>query len=117
MPYMGELADKTSHRDIIKNPDVEKFLSECTYIAELNDEMINEVKSKFQKVPKENIVLPRNIVSIDGSNYEASIRKEIPSTRVGYVKIGIVLLQRNDLKETETKKIRRPVQSGGATRK
>ena len=29
MPYENEFADKTSHVDIIKNPDVSEFLSKC----------------------------------------------------------------------------------------
>ena len=32
MPFKGEYASKTAHNDIIKNPDIIKFLEECPEI-------------------------------------------------------------------------------------
>lgn len=98
MPYANEYADKTSHVDIVNNPDVISFLNSCTYMVEPSESDASFITSKFITIPVYNADLPNNIISIDGSNYEASIRKEIPCTRVGYIKIGNLLIKRDSYK-------------------
>ena len=96
MPYSKEYADKTSHVDIVKNPEIQAFLkNDCNFMIEPSDEEIKEINKKFIEPPKYDKISPDNIISIDGSNYEASIRDDIPYTRVGYVKIGNLLIKRN----------------------
>ena len=41
MPYQNEHADKTSHIDIVKNPDVEEFLKKCHKIEDFDGEDIS----------------------------------------------------------------------------
>jgi hypothetical protein len=101
VPYANEFADKTSHVDIINNPDIKSFLDNCKYMIEPTKNDIEVLKSKFIKVEDFFGKLPDNIISIDGSNYEASIRKDIPFTRLGYVKIGNLLIKRNMFKSLE----------------
>lgn len=96
MPYHNEYADKSSHSDIVNNPDVKSFLDNCSYMKQPSQQDINEIADKFTEVTIDENNLPQNIISVDGSYYEASIRKEIPCTRVGYVKIGNLLIKRND---------------------
>jgi hypothetical protein len=98
MPYINEYADKTSHVDIVNNPDVINFLDSCTYMVEPSESDASFIASKFNAPPIYDANLPNNIISIDGSNYEASIRKDIPCTRVGYVKIGNLLIKRDSYK-------------------
>ncbi len=95
MPYINEYADKTSHADIVRNPDIQTFLSECKYMIEPSEADIEAVNSKFTTPPDYDKPLPDNLLSIDGSNYEASIRDDIPCTRIGYVKVGNLLIKRN----------------------
>ena len=95
MPYSQEYADKTSHVDIVKNPEIQSFLSECKFMIEPTIEEIQAVNNKFIAPPEYNDILPDNILSIDGSNYESNIRDDIPHTRIGYVKIGNLLIKRN----------------------
>ena len=95
MPYVNEYADKTSHVDIVKNPEIQKFLSECSYMIEPTEIDIQEICKRFTPPPDHADALPDNLLSIDGSNYEASIRDDIPFTRIGYVKIGNLLIKRN----------------------
>ena len=95
MPYANEYADKTSHGDIVKNPDIQAFLQDCKYMIEPTEADIQAVKSKFITPPEYQNPLPDNLLSIDGSNYEASIRDDIPCTRIGYVKIGNLLIKRD----------------------
>jgi hypothetical protein len=95
MPYANEYADKTSHIDIVKNPEIQAFLSDCKYMVEPTESDLREVQQKFITPPDYAMSLPENLLSIDGSNYEASIRDDIPYTRLGYVKIGNLLIKRN----------------------
>lgn len=100
MPYQGERANKTSHSDFVKNPDVVNFLNQCEYLREPSDEEVKRMTSSFVDPPKfDNISLPSSVISIDGSLHESSINDRLPSTKVGYVKIGTVLIDMKQYKE------------------
>ena len=91
--------DRTSHVDIVENPDVKEFLDNCDYMREPTGNEINDIISHFVSVPDMEFALPQKVISIDGSNYEASVRKELPFTRIGFVKISNLLIKRNDFKK------------------
>lgn len=93
MPYQNEFADKTSHIDIVKNPDVEDFLQKCHKIEDFNGDDISSAREQFSSPENNYFHKPDNIISIDGSLYEASIKEEYPSQKVGFIKVGVVLLQ------------------------
>lgn len=91
MPYSNEFANKSSHSDIVKNPDVRAFLEECEYIRDPSPEEIERLSSQFQEVPALNhLDLPNNIFAMDGSTYESLIDDRMPSTKVGYVKVSTI---------------------------
>jgi len=91
MPYENEYANKSSHSDIVENPDVLAFLQECEYLREPSPEEIDRFSQRFQPLPDLNLVnLPNHIFAIDGSPYEALIDDRIPSTKVGYVKVSTI---------------------------
>jgi hypothetical protein len=98
MPYINEYADKTSHIDIVRNPDIINFLDNCKYMVEPSESEATLLSNKFIAIPAYDTYLPNNIIAIDGSNYEASIRKDILCTRIGYVKIGNLLIKRDSYK-------------------
>lgn len=91
--------DRTSHQDIVENPDVQSFLKSCNFMKEPTGRELDEVVRHFVSVPKCTANLPQNIISIDGSNYEASVREELPFTRVGFVKISNLLIKRSQFKK------------------
>lgn len=91
-------ANKTSHIDIVQNPDVLDFLQSCSYMREPTGEEISEITSAFTKVNIFNSdKLPDNIITIDSSSYEAQVREDIPFTNIGYVKLVNYLLKNKDL--------------------
>lgn len=90
-------ADKTTHFEIVNNPDVQLFLNDCKYFNEPTGEEAIEVASMFLKIDIQHEALPNNIIAIDGSSYESSIDSKLPFTRVGYVKIGNILIRRDML--------------------
>lgn len=87
--------DKTTHFEIVNNPDVQLFLNDCKYFNEPTGEEAIEVASLFSKISIQEEALPNNIIAIDGSSYESSINDNLPFTRVGYVKIGNILIRRD----------------------
>jgi hypothetical protein len=98
MPYEGEFANKASHSNIIKNPDVELFLKECTYLKIPSKEEGETIRAKFLSVPVLDVTLPEQVIAFDGSLYEASIDEYLPSTKVGYVKLGSMLINMTQFK-------------------
>lgn len=93
MPHQGELASKASHSDIIRNPDVAQFLGTCEYLTPPSDHESEAMAARFEEPPStENVRLPERVVAVDGSYHESSIDDRLPSTKIGYVKIGCVLI-------------------------
>ena len=92
MPYDGELASKSAHSDFLRNPDIKTFLDQCAYLTPPSDAEAELLASKFLESPNQDAQLPAFVMAIDGSNYETSIENKLPNTRVGYVKIGTVLI-------------------------
>lgn len=97
MPYQKEYADKTSHFDIIKNPDVSEFLKKCHQINYPEENEIKSFSDIFQRPMENRFHKPQNIISIDGSCYESSVVEKFPSKKIGYIKIGVVLLKTEDM--------------------
>lgn len=93
MPYEGEIASKASHFDIVRNPEVGQFLGDCEYLTPPSDEVGETVAARFGVPPPlDGTELPQRVVAVDGSYHESSIDERLPSTKVGYVKVGCVLI-------------------------
>lgn len=98
MPYQNsagsfERASKTSHADIVRNPDVSEFLSECEHLRPPSPEEGAELAERFQEPPSlEGVALPSKVMAVDGSATERSIDDQLPSTKVGYVKVSATLI-------------------------
>lgn len=107
MPYKNELANKASHGDIVKNPDVEAFLKNCEYLRQPNDTEIREILSSFKPFKFDpSAAIPQKLIATDGSIYEAMVSEKFPSTRIAYLKFGTVLInvqQYRSLNFEETK--------------
>lgn len=95
---MRDTADKTTHIDIVQNPDIKSFLDECSYMVPPTGTELAEIVSRFVSVPFWDKGLPTKIIAIDGSNYEATVNPQIPFTRFGFVKIGHLLIDRESFK-------------------
>jgi hypothetical protein len=55
MPYQGEFANKASHFDIIKDPEVTQFLKECDYLKQPSDEEGQIMGACFEAPPSGSI--------------------------------------------------------------
>src|SRR5438093_2047996 len=79
---------------MIKQPDVAKFLIGCHYLKPPGPGEAQDMARAFAQTPSlEDVPLPSQIIAIDGSDYESSLDDQLlPSTRIGYVQIGCVLI-------------------------
>lgn len=92
MPYLNEYANKTAHVDILNNPDIKRMLTECTYLKPPSDEEARHLADQFTDPPLLDDNLPEFILAIDGSNHEVSIDDKLPSTKFGFIKVGVILI-------------------------
>ncbi len=97
---MNNDTGKTSHVEIVQNPDVVEFLKSCSFMREPTGDEVDEIINSF--IPVENFEdenLPENLITINSSSYEAHVRNDIPYTNIGYVKLVTTLLKNNELLE------------------
>ncbi len=92
MPYEGELAGKTAHSEFLRNPDIQSFLAACDYLIMPSDEEAQAMGDRFSLPPGPTADLPGFVIAVDGSSHESSLDDKLPSTKMGYIKIGAVLI-------------------------
>lgn len=95
MPYEGQQASKRGHIDIIRNKDVEAFLSSCEYLRTPGSDVAESIAAQYQTAPDCD-ELPAMVVASDGSAYADCIDKAFPSTQVGYVKTSFMAFDMQD---------------------
>jgi hypothetical protein len=105
MPYIGEKASKGGHSDLVRNPDVAKFLDDCDYLHEPSEEDANRIADSFKEAPSSE-ELPLKVVASDASPFSDPISGIFPSTQVGYVKISLVLIDIGKFGELKDEKSR-----------
>lgn len=93
MPYNRETAGKGGHSDFVRNPDVQGFLENCTYLREPSDEEAKDLASRFAPAPMGSPPnLPRYVVASDASKSDTPISDNLPSTQIGFLKVSHVLV-------------------------
>lgn len=93
MPYNRETAGKGGHADFVRNPDVQGFLENCTYLREPSDEEAKDLASRFAPAPMGTPPnLPRYVVASDASKSDTPISDNLPSTQIGFLKVSHVLV-------------------------
>lgn len=93
MPYNRETAGKGGHADFVRNPDVQGFLENCTYLREPSGEEAKDLASRFTPAPMGAPPnLPRYVVASDASKSDTPISDKLPSTQIGFLKVSHVLV-------------------------
>src|SRR4051812_26455961 len=97
MPYLGEMASKASHFDIVKNPEIASFLGGCEYLRPPSEAEGQAMGDRFVvPPPTDGVGLPDQVIATDGSYHETSLDENLPSTKMGYVKAGCILIDLGD---------------------
>jgi hypothetical protein len=94
MPYQNEYASKSSHFDIVRNPQIADFLGACEYLREPSEDEGKAMGAHFEPPPlTQGIPLPEYVIAVDGSLHEDALDPQrFPSTRFGYIKVSTVLI-------------------------
>ncbi len=99
MPYKNEFSNKSSHIDLAKSADVKNFLERCENLTVPSLEEAEKIIEYFTAPsPSHTATISSSLIAIDGSLYESSIDEFVPSTKVGYVKIGSLLIDLQQFK-------------------
>jgi hypothetical protein len=83
-----QLAGKSGHSDFVRNPEIQKFLSSCSYMREPNASELEALRKRFMPAPDGIKPLPDLVIAIDGSPYESAFYEGLPNTRAGYIKVS-----------------------------
>ena len=92
MPYNNEFAGKSGHLDVVKNPDVQQFLSECDIITAPSEEEAKKIVADYELMNNGESWLPTHVVASDASSYSEPVNGLFPSTQIGYIKVSLVII-------------------------
>lgn len=92
MPYNRESAGKGGHVDVVKNPDVQKFLNDCSCLVPPSEEEAKKITKDYVLWNEGIRWLPNHVVASDASPYKEPIPGLFPSTQIGYVKNSMVII-------------------------
>ena len=93
MPYNGEVAGKGGHSDVVKNPDVQAFLEECSCLTPPSEEEAKKITDDYVLWTEGKQWLPDYVVASDASPYKEPLPGLFPSTQIGYVKNSMVIIE------------------------
>lgn len=97
MPYEGQYGSKTAHSDVVRNPEVQAFLEQCTPIKEPSEEEIDALSEYFKPAPDyAGTDIVNHLIASDGSFYASSIDDRLPSIKVCYLKFSTILIEMTD---------------------
>jgi hypothetical protein len=92
MPFNNQQASKVGHEDLLRNPDIDAYLSSIGDVPRPEPAQLAQIFGKSPTIDAFEPSIPEVIVAFYGSLYEASADVDEPSRRVGYVKVGMVAL-------------------------
>lgn len=103
MPYNREPAGKGGHVDVVKNPDVQKFLIDCSCLTPPTEEEAKKITQDYVLWKSGAKWLPDYVVASDASPYKEPIPGLFPSTQVGYVKNSMVIIEVSQFDDLQPK--------------
>lgn len=92
MPYSRESAGKGGHIDVVKNPDVQIFLNNCSCLTPPSEEEAKKITQDYIFLEEGKYWLPEHVVASDASPYKEPIPGLFPSTQIGYIKNSMVII-------------------------
>ncbi len=105
MPYDNQFGSKTSHSDIVRNPDVQNFLNKCKPIHPPSGDGEHLLLNNFKEAPDyAQAPLIKHIIASDGSIYVSGIDDRLPSIRAAYLKFSTILIETSDFNGLQDQK-------------
>ena len=100
--YPNEYASKSSHRNIINDETVKKFLKECELPKKAKEIDIDILKTFKLHESDQNPI--RNIIAIDAGQQEIVVQKEFPSSQISFFQFGTLNFKITDIQELVAKR-------------
>lgn len=96
-----EYASKISHRHIISDVEIQKYIQECKIPFEGKDVTLNQALIHDIKFPNNNRI--QNIITVDGGYTTIPVKKKFPSALLTFFQFGCLLIKRKDLENLKSK--------------
>jgi hypothetical protein len=94
-----EQASKSSHHNVINDPEVQRFLGRCALPRSASDVALNEhLLLEYEPVPVNPI---RHIVAVDSGFTEVPVQKNFPSSTLCFFQFGALMFSVADLEGLE----------------
>jgi hypothetical protein len=100
-----ERASKIAHVEIIKNPDVEAYVSQCIMPSAAPGESLGSLLTHLDEVDTGTVSA---VIAIDGGFTETFVRKEYPSATIAFFTFGPLLFELADLRALDNKRFINP---------
>jgi hypothetical protein len=99
-----ERASKIAHSEIIKNPEVQQYLSQCVLPALPNPESMLGLLQDLSNI-KSDVTA---VIAVDGGYTETHVRDEYPSACITFFTFGPLLFALSDLRTLDEKRFIAP---------
>jgi hypothetical protein len=94
-----ELASKSAHTEIVRDPDVQKFLKSCQLPKSADEVVLTEdLLVDFHPIADNPV---RHIVAVDAGYSEVPVRSEFPSATICFFQFGALFFAVEDLEALE----------------
>lgn len=100
-----ERASKIAHVEIIKNPDVQAYVTQCILPSAPTPESLTSLLTHLGKV---DIDAVSAVIAIDGGFTETYVREEYPSASIAFFTFGPLLFELADLRALDSKRFIAP---------
>lgn len=100
-----ERASKIAHVEIIKNPDVQAYVSQCVLPSAPTPESLAQMLTDVEDVEGSQISA---VIAIDGGYTETFVREDYPSACVAFFTFGPLLFNLSDLRALDDKRFIAP---------
>lgn len=100
-----ERASKIAHTEIIKNADVQAYISQCVLPSPPDPASLSSLLRDAKEVDVSEVT---TIIAVDGGYTETFVREEYPSACVAFFTFGPLLFKLSDLRSLDSKRFIAP---------
>ncbi len=100
-----ERASKIAHIEIIKNADVQAYISQCILPGPPDPASLDSLLRDAQVVDTSEVT---TVIAVDGGFTETFVREEYPSASITFFTFGPLLFRLSDLRQLDTKRFIAP---------
>ena len=100
-----ERASKIAHSEIIKNPEVQAYISRCALPSAPDTKVLDSMIERLEEVDMPEV---NAVIAVDGGYTETYVREEHPSASIAFFTFGPLLFDLVDLRTLDQKRFIAP---------